>query len=110
MLFFFFFQAEDGIRDGRVTGVQTCALPIFRMKSQGTDPRTILAASGRGHMRRSPCATALCSLAVGFCNGCCRKETVAKKGAMKRSRGLVSVKPGDYARCGLSRNTPSLTV
>src|SRR5690348_1870278 len=25
----FFFQAEDGIRDGRVTGVQTCALPIW---------------------------------------------------------------------------------
>src|SRR5690349_24992595 len=28
MLFFFFFQAEDGIRDLYVTGVQTCALPI----------------------------------------------------------------------------------
>src|SRR3989442_7432798 len=28
MLFFFFFQAEDGIRDADVTGVQTCALPI----------------------------------------------------------------------------------
>src|SRR6266481_3874984 len=28
MVFFFFFQAEDGIRDGTVTGVQTCALPI----------------------------------------------------------------------------------
>src|SRR5207248_11208179 len=28
-LFFFFFQAEDGIRDRTVTGVQTCALPIF---------------------------------------------------------------------------------
>src|SRR5688572_31785167 len=27
---FFFFQAEDGIRDLTVTGVQTCALPIFR--------------------------------------------------------------------------------
>src|SRR5437764_6705631 len=27
--FFFFFQAEDGIRDTSVTGVQTCALPIF---------------------------------------------------------------------------------
>src|SRR5690625_7803617 len=26
----FFFQAEDGIRDGHVTGVQTCALPISR--------------------------------------------------------------------------------
>src|SRR3990170_3268511 len=29
MFFFFFFQAEDGIRDDLVTGVQTCALPIF---------------------------------------------------------------------------------
>src|SRR5260370_41252287 len=27
---FFFFQAEDGIRDSSVTGVQTCALPILR--------------------------------------------------------------------------------
>src|SRR2546430_14037820 len=29
--FFFFFQAEDGIRDLTVTGVQTCALPILAM-------------------------------------------------------------------------------
>src|SRR5439155_10659088 len=29
VLVFFFFQAEDGIRDGHVTGVQTCALPIL---------------------------------------------------------------------------------
>src|SRR5437870_8344515 len=29
--FFFFFQAEDGIRAGHVTGVQTCALPISGM-------------------------------------------------------------------------------
>src|SRR3712207_7557281 len=29
MIFFFFFQAEDGIRDIGVTGVQTCALPIY---------------------------------------------------------------------------------
>src|SRR2546426_4264986 len=28
IVFFFFFQAEDGIRDYKVTGVQTCALPI----------------------------------------------------------------------------------
>src|SRR5256885_10021100 len=28
-LLIFFFQAEDGIRDYKVTGVQTCALPIF---------------------------------------------------------------------------------
>src|SRR5258708_36033204 len=29
IILFFFFQAEDGIRDDLVTGVQTCALPIF---------------------------------------------------------------------------------
>src|SRR5690349_23811585 len=29
--FFFFFQAEDGIRDLYVTGVQTCALPIYQL-------------------------------------------------------------------------------
>src|SRR5699024_11450849 len=29
LVFYFFFQAEDGIRDRNVTGVQTCALPIF---------------------------------------------------------------------------------
>src|SRR5258708_38208170 len=28
---YFFFQAEDGIRDDLVTGVQTCALPIFNL-------------------------------------------------------------------------------
>ena len=31
----FFFQAEDGIRDYDVTGVQTCALPIFERGLKG---------------------------------------------------------------------------
>src|SRR5256885_12733076 len=31
---FFFFQAEDGIRDYKVTGVQTCALPISQARRQ----------------------------------------------------------------------------
>src|SRR5688500_20180483 len=30
--YYFFFQAEDGIRDYKVTGVQTCALPILKVK------------------------------------------------------------------------------
>src|SRR5256885_6945236 len=37
---FFFFQAEDGIRDYKVTGVQTCALPIL-------DDAVLPAAGGR---------------------------------------------------------------
>src|SRR2546426_3212422 len=32
---FFFFQAEDGIRDYKVTGVQTCALPILMLMRYG---------------------------------------------------------------------------
>src|SRR5690606_40111210 len=38
----FFFQAEDGIRDFHVTGVQTCALPISKMRTlpQGVDQRS----------------------------------------------------------------------
>src|SRR2546426_11998341 len=35
---FFFFQAEDGIRDYKVTGVQTCALPIFVQVDRGKWP------------------------------------------------------------------------
>src|SRR3712207_9527832 len=34
MLNIFFFQAEDGIRDIGVTGVQTCALPIYSLRTQ----------------------------------------------------------------------------
>src|SRR2546430_4894085 len=33
LMFFFFFQAEDGIRDLTVTGVQTCALPIYPIQA-----------------------------------------------------------------------------
>src|SRR5438128_5011806 len=39
---FFFFQAEDGIRDATVTGVQTCALPIFRRAMNTLQNRNIL--------------------------------------------------------------------
>src|SRR5215467_7034232 len=42
VIFFFFFQAEDGIRDYKVTGVQTCALPIYRVdKFYGPDRQVL---------------------------------------------------------------------
>src|SRR5256885_2746294 len=44
--FFFFFQAEDGIRDYKVTGVQTCALPICR------EPGPRRPGGGRGQLGR----------------------------------------------------------
>src|SRR5438093_8457222 len=39
---FFFFQAEDGIRDWSVTGVQTCALPIYYYLSKGLAGRVFV--------------------------------------------------------------------
>src|SRR5690606_40969539 len=59
---FFFFQAEDGIRDFHVTGVQTCALPIFagvvaeqaqldQIVAGSRDQRRIVPPGGRVHQR-----------------------------------------------------------
>src|SRR5687768_16096672 len=54
--FFFFFQAEDGIRDVAVTGVQTCALPIsFHLARIST-------LSSRARPRRSRATTLANSL------------------------------------------------
>src|SRR5437868_8305542 len=55
----FFFQAEDGIRDRNVTGVQTCALPISRLGVHGAGAVHLLALGERGdeqpqrHVRRA---------------------------------------------------------
>src|SRR5205823_8653178 len=57
LLYFFFFQAEDGIRDKLVTGVQTCALPISRLLREpgysqepcGNQSTSSKGAAGLGH-------------------------------------------------------------
>src|SRR5437879_9391178 len=54
-MYVYFFQAEDGIRDTSVTGVQTCALPISR-KSRGLAPQPHLRRAApveRGHDRHA---------------------------------------------------------
>src|SRR5256885_3413132 len=43
--FFFFFQAEDGIRDYKVTGVQTCALPIYALSTRSRSNSSALDAA-----------------------------------------------------------------
>src|SRR5690606_41043080 len=47
-VFSFFFQAEDGIRDFHVTGVQTCALPIYGRRVYDPGPAGL---SGRSNAR-----------------------------------------------------------
>src|SRR5256885_11291711 len=53
---FFFFQAEDGIRDYKVTGVQTCALPISVAQgdvAQGFSPEDSAAIAGSSETPRT---------------------------------------------------------
>src|SRR2546422_11446892 len=60
IFFFFFFQAEDGIRDVAVTGVQTCALPISTPSCAGWAGRVSHRRCSRPASRifRCPCSTA----------------------------------------------------
>src|SRR2546425_2247261 len=80
--FFFFFQAEDGIRDKLVTGVQTCALPI----SESAHPARVLAA----RRDRWPCEELL-DLQQGH-------GVVCADAAVRRAVGLA----GDRQRPGRS--------
>src|SRR5438309_11550429 len=52
-LFFFFFQAKDGIRYGTVTGVQTCALPIFPPQWSDGRRHAIHMERRHGHAQRN---------------------------------------------------------
>src|SRR5690606_39931579 len=51
------FQAEDGIRDFHVTGVQTCALPIFN-NNAGNGPEGLSQLVAAGRVRRMICSFA----------------------------------------------------
>src|SRR2546430_11031920 len=51
--YFFFFQAEDGIRDLTVTGVQTCALPICHPQTAGARRRAGSASGRHSRTRRT---------------------------------------------------------
>src|SRR2546422_6749194 len=52
-IIFFFFQAEDGIRDVAVTGVQTCALPISWRRCDQAVSRLSFATTRRAERRSS---------------------------------------------------------
>src|SRR2546430_178642 len=63
LFLFFFFQAEDGIRDLTVTGVQTCALPICRPGDRNLEPEVRRSADRPGGEPRRPLPPA--ALAAG---------------------------------------------
>src|SRR5438552_12799048 len=76
--FFFFFQAEDGIRDDLVTGVQTCALPIFVSYARHSAGAAL--GPGRSPVQttltcaKSPAATCASEIGRASCREKCRSR------------------------------------
>src|SRR5438128_3158597 len=68
---FFFFQAEDGIRDATVTGVQTCALPIFTWEHYLANQQRLAANTTRSGARPAREGLALCQ-GIVYCGSCGR--------------------------------------
>src|SRR5437764_9665807 len=73
----FFFQAEDGIRDTSVTGVQTCALPIFKDASRVFDPFYTTKPVGKG----TGLGLSICYGIITEHGGSIRVRNVEPKGA-----------------------------
>src|SRR5216684_5716879 len=91
-LFFFFFQAEDGIRVVAVTGVQTCALPIFSEVLTGpvVDPVVGLAWAGASNPRVKLGTTML----LPGRNVVRLAKQLARLDVLCRGRLLVTLVPG----------------
>src|SRR3989449_7943671 len=87
---FFFFQAEDGIRDVAVTGVQTCALPISRHRSlhaaRGVAAGADAGVSEEPVVRRPYPAASLSTLGVGAQHAAPLRSEERRVGKECRSR------------------------
>src|SRR2546429_5100042 len=88
---FFFFQAEDGIRDVAVTGVQTCALPILRWQGASLRARRFPEFDHRRRARDCQIGRASCrgrgEISVGAVS-LKKKKTIASSGAKGERAGL----------------------
>src|ERR1022692_2074047 len=92
-IFFFFFQAEDGIRDYKVTGVQTCALPICHLRP--------------GHERQSP-GTSQNVRPAGRPGTLDRKSTRLNSSHLVISHAVFSLKKKTPARMAMTSSGASL--
>src|SRR5262249_9129931 len=105
----FFFQAEDGIRDWSVTGVQTCALPIWLCRRMGSPPIVARAQSLLASVRlsshleeddRERIAAMLaeagqCARELGPLDGTARVERLQRKLARPRGHPAPHAFPRD---------------
>src|SRR5690606_40146769 len=80
---FFFFQAEDGIRDFHVTGVQTCALPI---SASSTSATTASRSRSTPHGSRSRWPRAACSRSRQIGRASCREKCRSRWGPSREQK------------------------
>src|SRR5215204_3090805 len=83
--FFFFFQAEDGIRDHCVTGVQTCALPISKYTAPEGSPSLYRAVS-------APSSSTSAAIARSW-----------KNPSSSPCKSSNSLSPSSFVRCSTTR-------
>src|SRR6266496_4593149 len=120
LLFFFFFQAEDGIRDLYATGVQTCALPISRPATRAGWPRwrrLVGASVATRRPRRSPGSRPRTSNWSGSwpspaswwtCKQNCTRSWRRSPRARTPSRGRRHDRPGRHRARPAHRRAPGL--
>src|SRR6266540_5413897 len=86
-LFFFFFQAEDGIRDRDVTGVQTCALPISAARRRPGQPGRVQRASdSRGGIDRKSTRLNSSHITISYAVFCLKKKKKKTKCQKKQQK------------------------
>src|SRR5260370_31577463 len=96
LLWFFFFQAEDGIRDSSVTGVQTCALPDLPRGARAAGsrdtrvPRDPAARAPRGRCARNAVAA---PRQIGRASGRGRGEIPGVAGSLKKKKSRCGRAP-----------------
>src|SRR3989475_1455040 len=101
VFFFFFFQAEDGIRDLTVTGVQTCALPIYHRPP----PRDVRGARGRGeHAMKPMFQGSIVALVTPFRDGVVDEAKLRELVDFQVANGTDGVVP-----CGTTGESPTLS-
>src|SRR6266702_7379181 len=109
VIWVFFFQAGDGIRGGHVTGVQTCALPIYGARGLPS-PRSspVRGSGGGGSGRRSSSGgvqrASASAAAPG--SGTCASDTYSAKRRAERRSGLHASSARSARPAGSGRVVP----
>src|SRR3989442_7959996 len=98
---FFFFQAEDGIRDADVTGVQTCALPICDFRARSGSER-VRKSPVRNHARESSTSVSALGSAAASASSKTRARSMRAGSSCQAASSPRAASSGGWAVAGLA--------